>query len=429
MNRVFVLDSQKKPLMPCKPARARLLLSRGKAAVYRLVPFTIILKDREGGDLQPVEFKCDPGSKVTGIVLVGEFQKGRKVLWAAELKHRGQAIKDALTSRRSLRRGRRNRKTRYRAPRFDNRTRREGWLPPSIQSRVDNVASWAKRLIGRTPVSSCHVETVRFDTQKMQNPEIQGTEYQQGTLYGYEVREYLLEKWGRKCAYCDAEGIPIEIEHIVPRSKGGSDRVSNLTISCRLCNEEKDNVDVKVFLKDRPDRLKRILAQAKTPLKDVAAVNASRYAIGRAIKALGRPTHFWSGGRTKFNRTAQGYPKAHWIDAACVGETGAVVKLNPEASPLQVKATGRGTRQVVRTDRFGFPRTSAGRVKRVRGFQTGDLVKLVQPRGRYAGTHIGRLAGIRADGRFDISVPSSRVTAMHYNFNLLQRGDGYAYAV
>jgi len=112
-----------------------------------------------------------------------------------------------------------------------------------------------------------------------------------------------------------------------------------------------------------------------------------------------------------------------------VGETGAVVKLNPEASPLQVKATGRGTRQVVRTDRFGFPRTSAGRVKRVRGFQTGDLVKLVQPRGRYAGTHIGRLAGIRADGRFDISVPSSRVTAMHYNFNLLQRGDGYAYAV
>jgi hypothetical protein len=115
------------------------------------------------------------------------------------------------------------------------------------------------------------------------------------------------------------------------------------------------------------------LAQAKAPLKDAAAVNATRYAIGHAIRAFGLPTAFWSGGRTKCNRTQQGYPKDHFIDAACVGESGASVMINADIKPLLIKATGRGTRQTVRTDKFGFPRNKAGRVKRVHGFSTGDL--------------------------------------------------------
>jgi 5-methylcytosine-specific restriction endonuclease McrA len=93
---------------------------------------------------------------------------------------------------------------------------------------VDNVRNWALRLKRWVPIHYIAVETVRFDTQKMQNPEIAGVEYQQGELAGYEVRQYLLEKWGRKCAYCDAENVPLEVEHIVPKSKGGTDRVSNL---------------------------------------------------------------------------------------------------------------------------------------------------------------------------------------------------------
>jgi 5-methylcytosine-specific restriction endonuclease McrA len=238
MQRVFVLDKNKQPLMPCHPARARQLLRSGKAAVFRRYPFTIILKDREDGDIQNVQFKIDPGSKQTGITLVGEFKRGRRVIWAGVIKHHGDQIKKALEKRRMVRRSRRNRKTRYRKPRFLNRKRPEGWLPPSLESRIHNIKTWVNRLRKFCPITSISLEHVKFDTQKMQNPEISGIEYQQGELYGYEVREYLLEKWGRKCAYCGKTGVPLEIEHIVPKSRGGSNRVSNLTLACRECNQK-----------------------------------------------------------------------------------------------------------------------------------------------------------------------------------------------
>ena len=123
MNSVFVISSTKKPLMPCRPARARKLLTAGRAAVYRLHPFTIILLDREDGETQPLEVKTDPGSKTTGIALVGHFeQQGAVVLWGANLSHRGQAMKNNLESRRALRRGRRGRKTRYRGGRPSSMT-------------------------------------------------------------------------------------------------------------------------------------------------------------------------------------------------------------------------------------------------------------------------------------------------------------------
>jgi 5-methylcytosine-specific restriction endonuclease McrA len=408
--------------MPCHPARARQLLTAGRAAVYRTAPFTIILQDRAEGDTQPIEFKVDPGSKTTGVALVGAFpQQGRVVLFGANLQHRGEAIRQRLADRRARRRERRQRKTPYREPRFDNRTRPPGWLPPSLQSRVDNIVTWFKRLLNRAPLSECHIETVRFDTQAIQNPEITGVEYQQGELAGYEVREYLLEKWHRRCAYCGKTGVPLEIEHLTPRSRGGSHRVANLTLACRPCNQQKGNRTAAEF--GHPD----LQAKANAPLKDAAAINSIRYAIGNAIRGLGLPTRFWSGGCTKHNRVRQDYPKDHWLDAACVGETGAAVVLNG-IEPLIITATGHGQRQVVRTDRYGFPRGAAGRVKRVHGFQTGDWVRLDQPRGRYAGRHTGRLAGIRADGRFDLAVPVGKITASYPRYTLIQRGDGYAYA-
>lgn len=429
MSTVFVLSSMKKPLMPCRAGRARRLLKAGRAAVYRLTPFTLILKDRQDGDVQPVELKVDPGSKTTGVALVGEFPKqGRVVLWAGHLHHRGAAIRARLEARRALRRGRRSRKTRYRKPRFLNRTRPAGWLPPSLQSRVDNALTWARRLIGYAPVSGIAVETMRFDTQALQNPEISGIEYQRGTLFGVEVREYLLEKWGRRCAYCAAENVPLEAEHIVARSRGGSNRVSNLTLACIPCNQRKGNRDIREFLAHDPPRLARILAQAKAPLRDAAVVNATRYAIGGALKSFGLPVSFWSVGRTKWNRTRQGYAKDHWINAACVGESGAAVHIPPELKPLTITATGRGRRQVVRCDRYGFPRGGAGRVKRVRGLQTGDRVRLEQPKGKYSGIHVGRLAGIRANGQFDILTGVGKITAPWRRFTLLQRADGYAWA-
>src|SRR5262249_36642775 len=154
--------------------------------------------------------------------------------------------------------------------RFDNRTRGIGWLPPSLESRVANVLTWVNRLHRFCPISVISLELVKFDMQKMENPEIAGVLYQQGTLQGYEVRQYLLEKWGRKCAYCNKQDVPLQMEHIQPRAKGGTDRVSNLTLSCEQCNRAKGTQDINDFLKKKPEVLKRILAQAKAPLKDAA---------------------------------------------------------------------------------------------------------------------------------------------------------------
>ncbi len=429
MRRVFVLDRNKKPLMPCHPARARKLLKNGKAAVYRRYPFTIIMKCRVGGDLQPIEIKFDPGSRTTGIALVGHFDRGSEVIWAGNLNHRGLQIKRNLDSRRAVRRSRRNRKTRYRPARFLNRRRPRGWLPPSLRSRVDNVKNWMIKLSRLAPLTQIAVETVRFDTQKIQNPEISGVEYQQGELAGYELREYLLEKWDRECAYCGAKNVPLEIEHIQARSKGGSDRVSNLTLACTECNINKGNKDIKEFLKCKPKRLKKIQAQAKAPLKDTAAVNATRYATGNALKGFDLPITitFSSGGRTKFNRVKLGYSKDHWIDAACVGESGAQVVIPPAITPLIITAKGRGSRQKCSMNQYGFPRTSPKKHKRVKGFQTGDIVKAVVTKGKNIGTYIGRVV-VRARGSFDIGIGKKKVSGISYKYcQLIQRVDGYEY--
>jgi 5-methylcytosine-specific restriction endonuclease McrA len=427
MLKVFVLDKNKNPLMPCHPARAREFLKKGKAKVFKLKPFTIILIERDSGNTQPIEIKIDPGSKKTGIALVGDFKRGKNVLFAVNLEHRGYQIKKALDSRRAIRRSRRNRKTRYRPSRFDNRRRPNGWLPPSLISRVHNVINWAKKLIRFSPISDIAVETVRFDTQKMQNPEISGVEYQQGELFGYEIRQYLLEKWLRTCAYCDAKDVALEIEHIIPKSKGGSNRVSNLTLSCNRCNIKKANQSVEQFVKDK-SRLKKILAKAKAPLRDAAAVNATRYAIGNRLKTFDLPISFWSGGRTKYNRTHQGYSKDHWIDAVCVGQTGRHVTIPKSFQPLNVKAEGRSNRQMCRMDRYGFPRTSAKSQKRVKGFQTGDIIKAIVPSGKKTGTYVGRVA-VRSSGSFNIKCDKKTIQGIGFKYcNILQRIDGYSYA-
>ena len=416
MQRAFVLDTDCNPLMPCHPARARELLKSRQASVYRRFPFTIILHDRtlDASEVQPVQVKIDPGSKTTGVALV----TGDQVVWGAEITHRGEAIRQKLTDRRSIRSGRRHRKTRYRPARFANRRKPKGWLPPSLRSRIDNVMVWVGRLAGYAPVSSLSMELVRFDTQIMENAEISGVEYQQGELAGYEVREYLLEKWGRKCAYCGVKDVPLEIEHIIPKSRGGSNRVSNLTLACNKCNQAKGSQTAAEY--GHP----QVQAQAKKPLKDAAAVNTSRWALWRRLSEIGLPLETGTGGRTKYNRTRHGYPKAHWIDAACVGVSGGNVRLDPKTQALRIKATGRGSRQMCQTDKYGFPKTKSKSAKRVNGFQTGDMVKATVPTGKNAGSYVGRIA-IRATGRFGITGRVDGISWKH--FRQLQRADGYEY--
>ena len=430
MSYVFVLDTNKQPLNPVHPGWARKLLSSGRAAVYKRYPFTIILRRRfitnhnhkaavPDAEVQPLRLKIDPGSKTTGLAIVNDSTGD--VTFAVELEHRGQRIKKSMDSRRAIRRGRRNRNTRYRKPRFKNRGRKEGWLPPSLRSRLENIETWIRRLRNLCPISAISLELVKFDTQVMQNPEISGVEYQQGELQGYEVREYLLEKFERKCVYCGAENIPLQIEHIVPKARGGSNRVSNLTLACEPCNKKKGNKTAKEF--GHP----KVQAQAKKPLKDAAAVNTTRWALYRRIQETGLPIEVGTGGRTKYNRSVRELPKTHWLDAACVGASTPEELKVEGMRPLVITAMGRGSRQMCRMDKYGFPRTAAKKFKQVNGFQTGDIVKAVVPTGKKAGTYIGRVA-VRATGNFNIKTKSSTIQGISYRYcQMLHQTDGYTY--
>jgi hypothetical protein len=306
------------------------------------------------------------------------------------------------------------------------------------------------------PITAISVEHVRFDTQKLEHPEIAGVEYQQGTLLGYEVREYLLDKWGRTCAYCDASEIPLEVEHIQPKAHGGSDRVSNLTLACAPCNQAKGTQPLAVFLAHDPgrrrrvarharafagsdpgrqhararweaERLARIDQQRHTPLRDAAAMNATRWRLYHRLKATGLPVEGGSGGRTKKQRTEHHLPKEHYYDALCVGKSTPAVFPTFPAYVQVWSAKGRGNRQRCRTDQYGFPIRHLSRPKQHFGFQTGDLVQAVIPRGRYSGTWIGR-ATVKASGQIRIVTSTSVQATTSYRYcRVLQRGDGWVY--
>lgn len=424
---VFVLDKHKKPLMPCSEKRARLLLERKRAVVHKMEPFTIRLKDRNVDDciMQPLRLKINPGSKGTGLSLLEETEEVdvSKIIWLGEIHHK-KGIKFKLDKRRAIRRSRRNRKTRYRKPGKSNTHQgKKGWLPPSLVARVDQTLAVVNKLCSLLPITSISTEHVKFDTQLMQNAEISGIEYQQGTMVGYEIREYLLEKWGRKCAYCGATGVQLQIEHINSKAKGGSDRVSNLTLSCQPCNQAKDTQTAAEF------GFPEIQAQAKMPLRDAAIMNATRWRMLNDLKATGLPVECGTGARTKKQRIERSLPKTHYYDACCVGAS------TPERLVIKSQhvfiwtATGRGTRQMCNTDKYGFPKSHRKSQKLFFGFQTGDLVKADIPKGKYAGKHTGRIA-CRASGYFDIKDGSgTRICqgVSHKYLKIIQRADGWQY--
>ncbi|RCV89342.1 HNH endonuclease [Vreelandella rituensis] len=424
--------------MPCTEKRARLLLDRGRAVVHKRYPFTIRLKDRTDGELQSLRLSIDPGSRETGLAITREVGNKRHVLSLFELVHRGFQIREALEQRRAFRRRRRG-QLRHRQPRFNNRTKCKGWLAPSLQHRVDTTLAWVDRLCQLAPITSLSQELVRFDTQKLENPEISGIEYQRGTLLGYEIREYLLEKWGRECAYCGDKDTPLEIEHVIAKSNGGSNRVTNLTLACHPCNQAKGNDTLEAFftrdkgLKKRlrqnklsaETRYQRVIREQKRSLRDAAAVNATRWALHRDLNVTGLPVEVGTGGQTKFNRMTLGIPKTHALDAACVGSLKAQHDWN--VPTLVIKAMGRGSYQRTRLNKYGFPRGYLMREKRAYGFQTGDMVSALVPTGEKTGRHQGRVA-IRKTGNFNIQTTNGAIQGIsHRHCTLVQRGDGYRY--
>ena len=425
MSNVFVVDANRTPLSPVHPGYARRLLTQKKAAVLRRFPFTIMLKAVVEEPQEPLRVKLDPGSKTTGVAVLNDATG--EVVFATALSHRGQAIKHALDQRRAVRHARRQRQTRYRKPRWQNRRRPKGWIAPSLESRVSNVLTWVKRLIRLCPITALSQELVRFDMQAMENPEMSGVQYQQGTLHGYETRQYLLEKWQRKCSYCGMQNTPLQVEHIQARANGGTDRISNLCLACNACNKAKGTQNIKVFLANTPETLKRILAQAKAPLKDAAAVNTTRWLLYERLQTLGLPVECGSGGRTQFNRTSRGFPKEHWIDAACVGQsTPEQVKI-AGVVPLLIAATGHGSRQKCNVNDIGFPCSRPKGAKKVKGFQTGDIVRAVVTAGKKQGVYVGRVL-VRASGSFDLQTQQGRVQGISHRFcTPVHRCDGYSY--
>jgi 5-methylcytosine-specific restriction endonuclease McrA len=411
---VFVLDQKKRPLMPCTPKRARLLLARGRAVIHRVQPFVIRLKDRRVEDcvLQPIALKIDPGSKTTGMALARveatEEGKVHRALFLCEVGHRGHKVHDQKVKQANARSRRRSANLRHRAPRFDNRKVPEGWLPPSILSRVGNVVTWSARLSKWAPVSRIEVERVRFDTQLLQNPEIAGTQYQRGTLAGWEARAYLLVKYAYRCAYCSKADTPFEVDHILPRSRGGSNRISNLCLACHACNQEKGDKTAAEF--GHPE----VEAQAKRPLKDAAAVNATRFKVVEALPVFGLPISTWTGGRTKWNRAQFAVEKTHALDALCVGDLAGV---RPgKLKTLSIKASGRGDHCRTNWTKHGFPRGYKMRQKQVHRVKTGDRVRaVVKASLKTAGIHVGRVQ-VRTSGFFDIQTHEKEVEGVNAKY-------------
>lgn len=229
---VYVLNRNGKPLMPCHPAKARLLLKQGKARVVRRTPFTIQLLYGSSGYRQPVTVGVDSGYKITGVSVVS----GKKELFAGEF-HLRTDIQRLLSERRQYRRFRRYRKW-YRKARFLNRKKPADWLPPSVQHRFDShikIVNWISKFI---PVSRVVVEVARFDIHKIKNPEVKGVGYQNGDMKGfYNVREYVLWRDNYQCQCCKGKSKDrrLEIHHIVTRQTG-SDRPYNLITLCKTCH-------------------------------------------------------------------------------------------------------------------------------------------------------------------------------------------------
>ncbi len=380
---VFVLAPDEKPLMPTTPRRARIWLKQKLARVVSRTPFTIRLCfEPSGSYAQHVRVGVDTGSKTIGVAAVANS----RVLYQAEISLRTD-IKRSLDQRRQYRRNRRNRKTRYRPARFNNRKRSGDWLAPSLRSKAESTVRAIVQVAGVLPVKHVRLEVTSFDTQKMQAPEISGIEYQQGELMGYHVREYLLAKWRRKCAYCGRAGVPLEVEHIVPRIRGGTNRVSNLTLACTTCNRLKGKRTAEEF--GHPE----VQARALAPLRDAVHVSIIKTWVIRTLpKLLSRVRISTTYGyETKYKRMKTlELPKTHYFDAvaiACVpGET-----VLPAKGWYQCKSIPRGRYQLYNGSRSEH-KVSAP--KKVFGWKLFELVKV--------NGQVGYISGRRVNGRFSV---------------------------
>jgi len=378
--KVFVLSRSGKSLMPTTPRRARIFLKTRRARVVTREPFTIQPRFETTTHTQPVTVGVDTGSHTVGLAATAN----REVVFQAEMRLRTD-VSGKLIQRRQYRHTRRSRKTRYRAVRWANRRRSTGWLPPSLRARADTTIEAVHFVARILPIRQINVEIGSFDTQKMQNPEVSGVCYQQGQLQGYLLREYLLAKWQRQCAYCQTSGVPLQVEHLIPKSRGGSDRTSNLVIACDRCNKRKGIRTAEEF------GFPEIQAQARMPLKDAARVSSIKTAVVQPLAqqfGLERVAVRY-GYETKYQRMqVLNLPKSHANDAVAIAcAIGEVVK--PLTLVYQLRCVPRGNYQMYNG------KHSEHKVWAPRKVKSWKLYELVEAKGQ-----MGYISGRRVKGAF-----------------------------
>ncbi|MFX1520231.1 MAG: RNA-guided endonuclease IscB [Promethearchaeota archaeon] len=392
---IYVLNMRGQPLMPTTQHTGKQLLQEGKARVVKRCPFTIQLSYATGEATQLIKLGVDVG--FTEIGFSAKTDTLEVISGTLTLR---KDVSNKLEERRRYRRNRRGRLG-YRPQRFDNRTRPEGWLTPSIQHKHDSHIRLVETLATLLPITYKRIETANFDTQKMQHPEITGVEYQQGTLQGYEVKEYLLDKWGRKCAYCGKTDVPLEVEHIIPKSRGGTDRVSNLTISCRNCNLKKGDKTTEEF------GYPHLHQQAKKSLKAAACINNIRW---RLVKQLGAECTY--GYVTKYQRNKLGLEKSHVNDAFVIAGGTTQERCRPY-EVIQVRRNNRSLQK----NRKGYKRAIR---KSHHALQPYDLVKYNNSRYRVKGVHCyGKRVILENPKGKNLSVAIKNVELIKYGKGLL----------
>ena len=410
---VYVLNKYGKSLMPTtRYGRVRRLLRKGLAVVVDDRPFTIQLAYDTPNGVQEVSLGVDAGTKHVGFSATTK----KKVLFEAELLLRSDIV-DKLSTRREFRRARRNRKTRYRKARFLNRTRskKPGWLAPSVRQKVDSHIYWISRICKFLPIKKITVETAQFDTQLLKAQEQglplpQGTDYQKGEQLGFfNVREYVLFRDGHKCQSCKGKSKDnkLHVHHIESRKTGG-DAPNNLITLCSECHAKYHRGEIML-----PNTARR-----GTSLRDAEQMGIMRKELfNRLNDEIGSeiPCLETYGYITKSTRSRYGLPKGHVIDARCISGNPCACSDGKYLIIRKLRANNRQLHHA--TILRGGKRRNNQAPREVRGFRLMDSVE-------YAYRDCF-LSGRRMSGSFSVasitgkvlvdSVSYKKLTLKHHN--------------
>lgn len=377
---VYVLSKNNVPLMPCSPRKARILLKEGKASVVNRTPFTIKLKYGSSGYKQEITLGVDAGSKVIGLSATTE----KKELFTGECHLRNDIVR-LISSRRALRVTRRAQKTRYRKSRFLNRvsTKKNGWMAPSVVNKIQTHIKVIENIHRILPITKIIVEVASFDIQKIKNPDISGTDYQEGNQLGFwNVREYVLFRDGHKCQACkgSTKDKILNVHHIESRKTGGN-APNNLITLCETCHNNHHSGEIKLKLK-----------RGKS-FRDAAFMGIMKWKLLDELSLVFPNVEKTYGYITKSSRIASKIEKSHINDAFCIAGNFRAVRKDNFIKMRKVRSHDRMLHKTCFAKGGKNIKTRGNYI--VHGFRNFDVVKT--PRG------IGFITTRRKDGDFVVS--------------------------